>query len=84
MAKKLRFNPWEGIKVGNIEIFLTTICIWYISNIFFYMNLLALKFGAHVINIEMMSFQNFHGQKTIFQPSRGCQISFPGNAKTPF
>jgi len=34
---------------------------------------LALKFGTHVINIEMGSCQKYHGKKTNFQPLGGCQ-----------
>ena len=35
---------------------------WWILNIFFYANLLDLKYCTHIINIEMASCQKFHGQ----------------------
>jgi len=41
--------------------------------IFFWMNLLTLKFVTHIINIEMGSCQKFDGRKTNFQPLEGCQ-----------
>jgi len=37
------------------------------------MNILALKFGTNVINLEMGLCQKFDGKKTIFQPLGGCQ-----------
>jgi len=33
-----------------------------ISNSFLWVNLLDLKFGAHIINIEVISWKKFHGQ----------------------
>jgi len=39
----------------------------------FLVNLLALKFCIHVINIKMMLRQNFHGKIPIFELSRGFQ-----------
>jgi len=49
----------------------------------FLMNLLALKFGTHVINIEMGSCQKFDGKKTIFSLWEGVKVDsseiFPHN-----
>jgi len=72
MGKEKNFSPSEDVKVGSSEIFLTPTHIgrFQISitmEIFWPWNL------AHIINIKMMLSQNFHGQRSIFQPSGGCQ-----------
>jgi len=55
----------------------------------FCINFWALKFGTHVIDIQVMLCQKFHGQRTIFIHQKGVkvdssEISFPRNAKTSF
>jgi len=52
-------------------------------------NIFALKFGTHVINIEMILCKKFHDKKAIFSPWEGVkvgstEISIPANSKTPF
>jgi len=37
-------------------------------NIFFFIDLLALKFGTYVINIEKFLFPKFHGKKKNMNP----------------
>ena len=58
MVKIYFFNPWEDVKVGSSEIFLT-VTYGGRFQIFFCVNLLALKFGTCVFNIKIMLCQNF-------------------------
>jgi len=54
MAKKKNFNPWEAVKVGSSEKkFIATHVGRFLIYIFL-VNLLAFKFGTHVINLEMI------------------------------
>ena len=66
MVNQQFFSPWEGVKVSNSEMVSPIIShnytCWWILNIFFSVNLLSLKFCTHVINIEMVQCQKFHGQ----------------------
>ena len=62
----LFFNPWEGVKVGNSENFLTITHVGRFQKKI-YVNLLALKFGIHIINKKIMLCQKFHDNTTIFQ-----------------
>jgi len=55
MVNEQYFNPWEGVKVGSSEIVSYNDTCWWILNIFFCMNLLSLKFGTHIINVEVIS-----------------------------
>ena len=57
-------NSWEGVKVGSIEVFLIATHVSRFQ-IFFFVNLLALKLGTCVINIKMMLCQKFHDHMTI-------------------
>jgi len=43
-------------------------------NIFFYIDLLALKIGTCVINIENLLFHKFHGKKRIFNPWEAIKV----------
>jgi hypothetical protein len=53
LAKMLcAFNPWEVVKVDNSEnVFITTHVGRSLINTF-WVDLLAFKFGTHVINLE--------------------------------
>ena len=73
MAKRDLFNPWEGVKVGSFETFLTATPCWSILHIFFLNKYLALKFDTHVFNLEMTMSPKFHGEMTFFQPLGGCK-----------
>jgi len=72
MVKNQIFSPWEGVKVGNSETFLKTIRVGRFQIPFFCVNLLNLKFRTHVINIEIISCQKFHGN-FFYQSLGGCQ-----------
>jgi len=72
MVKKQFFSPWEGVKVGNSEIFSKQHMLVDCEYLFF-IDLLALKFETYVINIENLLFQKFHGKKKKFQSLGSCQ-----------
>jgi len=53
-CQKKNFNPWKIVKVGSKEIFLTGTYVGRFKYLFFFVNVLALKFCARVICIKMM------------------------------
>jgi len=76
--KKFLFQKFDGTKrifqsLGGYQRSEKHFATTHVLNIFFLVNLLALKFGTRVINVKMILWQNFHGKIPILELSRSFQ-----------
>jgi len=75
------FNPWEAVKVGNSEKNFTATHVGRFLIYIFLVNLLAFKFGAHIINLEMILYKKFCDKNTNFSAlkrlSKLADVKFP-------